>query len=170
VDHRQLTGDGFEYIFQVNMLAPYLLTALMERPRRLVYLTSGLEAQGVIDLSDLQRGRRRWDGMAAYSDSKLCDVALAFAVARLWPEVLSNAVDPGWIRTRMGGPGAPDSLPLGAETQVWLVTSDERGAAISGCYLKRRRRLRANPQALDVGLQDGLLSACAALTGVRFPA
>jgi NAD(P)-dependent dehydrogenase (short-subunit alcohol dehydrogenase family) len=166
VPRRELSADGLERIFQVNVLAPYMLTALMERPARLVYLTSGLEANGVVDLGDLQHERGRWDGMQAYSDSKLCDVLLAFAVARRWPEVRSNAVDPGWIRTRMGGPGATDSLPLGAETQVWLVTSDDPEAAVSGRYFKRRRELRANPVAQDVSLQEGLLARCAALTGV----
>ena len=89
------------------MLAPYVLTALMPRPRRLVYLSSGLHYQGVFDPDELERQRRPGDGMKAYCDSKLCDVLLAFAVARLWPSTLSNAVDPGWIRTRMGGRGAP---------------------------------------------------------------
>lgn len=169
VSGRETSADGLERIFQVNVLAPYLLTALMDRPPRLIYLTSGLAAQGRVELDDLQRERRRWDGMAAYSDSKLCDILLAFAMARRWPEVRSNAVDPGWIRTRMGGPGAPDPLPLGAETQVWLVTSDEPAATVTGQYLKRRRPLHANPQAYDEALQEGLLAACAGLTGVVFP-
>jgi NAD(P)-dependent dehydrogenase (short-subunit alcohol dehydrogenase family) len=167
-DRRTVTADGFERIFQVNVLTPYLLTCLMPRPRRLVYLTSGLETNGVADLDDLHFERKRWDGFQAYSDSKLHDVMLAFAVARLWPEVASNAVDPGWIKTRMGGPGATDELPEGAETQVWLSTSDE-AATLTGRYLKRRKDLRANPAAYDVALQDQLLSACAGMTGVALP-
>jgi NAD(P)-dependent dehydrogenase (short-subunit alcohol dehydrogenase family) len=167
-ERRGVTVDGFERIFQVNVLAPYLLTCLMPRPQRLVYLTSGLEADGVADLDDLHFERKRWDGSQAYCDSKLHDVMLAFAVARLWPEVASNAVDPGWIKTRMGGPGATDELPEGAETQVWLATSDEV-ATLTGRYLKRRKDLRANAAAYDVALQDRLLAACAGMTGVALP-
>jgi NAD(P)-dependent dehydrogenase (short-subunit alcohol dehydrogenase family) len=163
---RHVTGDELEHIFAVNVLAPYLLTALMPPPPRLVYLTSGLESAGRADLEDLQYERRTWDGMQAYSDSKLYDVMLAFAVARRWPRVRSNAVDPGWIKTRLGGPNATDELPEGAETQVWLATSDEPAATVTGRYLKRRRDLRANPAAYDVALQEALLAACAGLTGV----
>jgi NAD(P)-dependent dehydrogenase (short-subunit alcohol dehydrogenase family) len=166
---REVTEDGLELTFQVNVLAPYLLSALMPRPARLVYLTSGLEAQGVADLADLQRANKPWDGSQAYCDSKLYDVVLAFAVARRWPGVLSNAVDPGWIRTRMGGPNATDGLPEGAETQVWLATSDDPAATVTGHYFKRRRSLRANPAAYREDIQEGLLAACAELTGVRLP-
>jgi NAD(P)-dependent dehydrogenase (short-subunit alcohol dehydrogenase family) len=164
-----LTEDGLERIFQVNVLAPYLLTALLPRPSRLVYLTSGLEANGTARLDDLQWQNRPWDGMQAYSDSKLYDVMLAFAVARRWTGVLSNAVDPGWIRTRMGGPGATDDLPEGADTQIWLATSDDPAATVTGHYFKRRRSLRANAQAYDTALQDRLLAACAELSGVDLP-
>ncbi|HEY8473112.1 MAG TPA: SDR family NAD(P)-dependent oxidoreductase [Natronosporangium sp.] len=166
---RELTEDGIEQIFAVNVLAPYLLTALMPAPARLIYLTSGLAAMGRADLDDLQYERKPWNGMQAYSDSKLYDILLAFAVARRWPQVMSNAVDPGWIKTRMGGPNAPDDLPEGAETQVWLATSDEPAAVASGRYLKRRRGLQANPAAYDVALQDRLLAACAELTGEPLP-
>ncbi|MFE2752503.1 SDR family NAD(P)-dependent oxidoreductase [Actinosynnema sp. NPDC059335] len=166
---RTVTEDGLELLFQVNVLAPYLLTALMPRPRRLVYLTSGLEAQGVADLDDLQHERGPWHGMQAYSDSKLLDVVLAFAVARRWTYVLSNAVDPGWIKTKLGGPGATDELPKGADTQVWLATSDEPAATVTGRYFKWREELRANPAAYDVEVQDRLLDACAELTGVKLP-
>ncbi|MFI9009143.1 SDR family NAD(P)-dependent oxidoreductase [Actinosynnema sp. NPDC053489] len=166
---RTVTEDGLELLFQVNVLAPYLLTALMPRPRRLVYLTSGLEAQGVADLDDLQHERGPWDGMQAYSDSKLLDVVLAFAVARRWTDVLSNAVDPGWIKTKLGGPNATDELPRGADTQVWLATSDEPAATVTGRYFKWREDLRANPAAYDVRVQDRLLDACADLTGVTLP-
>jgi NAD(P)-dependent dehydrogenase (short-subunit alcohol dehydrogenase family) len=166
---QRLTADGLELIFAVNVIAPYVLTALMPAPDRLVYLTSGREAEGLADLDDLHYERRPWSGAQAYSDSKLYDMMLAFAVARLWPRVRSNAVDPGWIRTRMGGPDAPDDLPEGSETQVWLATSDEPAALVTGRYLKRRQELRANEAAYDVGLQDRLLVVCADLSGVKLP-
>jgi NAD(P)-dependent dehydrogenase (short-subunit alcohol dehydrogenase family) len=166
---RTLTEDGYERIFAINVLAPYLLTALMPAPKRVVYLTSGLEAGGQVDLDDLHYERKPWSGMQAYSDSKLYDVMLAFAVARRWPRVSSNAVDPGWIRTRMGGPNATDGLPEGAETQVWLASADGPDATASGRYLKRRRELRANPAAYDTDLQERLLAVCARLTGATLP-
>jgi NAD(P)-dependent dehydrogenase (short-subunit alcohol dehydrogenase family) len=167
---QRLTADGLELIFAVNVLAPYVLTALMPPPDRLVYLASGREADGLADLDDLRYERRPWSGMQAYSDSKLYDVMLAFAVARLWPRVRSNAVDPGWIRTRMGGPNAPDDLPEGSQTQVWLATSDEPAALVTGRFLKRRQELRANPAAYDLALQDRLLAGCADLSGTKLPA
>jgi NAD(P)-dependent dehydrogenase (short-subunit alcohol dehydrogenase family) len=166
----EITEDGLERIFQVNTLAPYLLTALIPTPARLIYLTSGLEANGRVRLDDAQWRTRQWDGMQAYSDSKLYDVMLAFAVARLRPGTLSNAVDPGWIRTRLGGPDATDDLPQGAETQVWLATSHEPAATVSGHYFKRRTDLQANPQAYDESLQDQLLALCTDLTGVKLQA
>jgi len=166
---RAVTEDGLERMFQVNVLAPYLLTALLARPTRLVYLASGMQAQGVAQLDDLQFERRAWDAVQAYSDSKLYDVALALAVARRWPDVISNAVDPGWIKTRMGGPGATDPLPEGAETQVWLATSDEPDAVVSGRYLRRRQVMTAHPAAGDPEVQEQLLAECARLTGVKLP-
>jgi NAD(P)-dependent dehydrogenase (short-subunit alcohol dehydrogenase family) len=111
---RVLTGDGLMRIFQVNVLAPYLLTALIERPARLVYLTSGMQRSGNPDLEDPQWEHRAWSGSQAYSDSKLYVLMLALAAARLWPTVCSNAVDPGWVPTRMGGAGAPEDLEEGA--------------------------------------------------------
>ena len=168
-EQRRVTDDGFEHIFQVNVLAPYLLTCLMPAPARLVYLASGLEAHGTAHLNDLQFERRPWNGRQAYSDSKLWDVVLAFAVARHWPGTLSNAVDPGWIKTRMGGAGASEELPAGADTPVWLATSDDPAATVTGRYLKRRRELRANPAAYDIEVQEGFLQAAARLTRVLLP-
>lgn len=167
---RVVTDDGLERTFQVNVLAPYVLTALIALPARLIHLTSGMASSGEIDLGDLQRERRRWDGTAAYCDSKLCDLALAFAVARRQPRVYSNAVCPGWVRSRMGGPHAPTDLRTGAATQVWLASSDEPAALVAGQYFRHMKLLRAPRPAYDVELQEALLAACARLSGIAMPA
>lgn len=167
---RRDTADGVEHVFAINVLAPYVLTALMERPRRLVYLSSGMHRGGDVALDDLTWSRRAWNGAQAYADSKLYDVVLAFAVARRWPDVLSNAVEPGWVATRMGGPGAPDDLALGPETQVWLAVSDDPEARVTGRIFYHRRERDSHPAASDPAVQDALLRACEALTGVAFPA
>jgi NAD(P)-dependent dehydrogenase (short-subunit alcohol dehydrogenase family) len=163
------TVDGLEHVFAINVLAPYLLTALITRPDRLVFLSSGMHRGGNPDLSDLQWTQRRWSGTQAYSDSKLFDLVLALAVARRWPGVLSNAVEPGWVPTKMGGPGAPDDLELGADTQAWLATSADPGATVTGRCFHHRRELAPAPTATGAELQDGLLETCADLTGVAFP-
>jgi NAD(P)-dependent dehydrogenase (short-subunit alcohol dehydrogenase family) len=164
--HRPETVDGLEQTFAVNTLAPYLLTALIASPQRLVFLTSELHQSGEPDLSDLLRRQLRWSGSQAYSNSKLFVVALAFGVARLWPDVLSNAVNPGWVPTKMGGPQAPDDFEQGVETQVWLAVSDEPAALVSGRYFYHKRIRAAHPATADVNFQNQLLDACAQLTGV----
>jgi len=163
---RQVTVDGWERTFQVNVLAPYVLTALMDRPQRLVYLASGLHRGGTASFGDVQHEKRPWAGMQAYSTSKLYDVMLAFAVARCWPAVLSNAVDPGWVKTRMGGRGAPDPVALGADTPVWLATSSSPEALVTGRYFRHRQEERATAAAYDEDLQDRLLEICRSLSGV----
>lgn len=104
---RGSTPEGHAETLAINTLAPFMLTALIERPGRLVYLSSGLHRGGEGSLTDLDWTKRAWDSARAYAESKLHVVALAFALARRWPKVLSNAVDPGWVRTKMGGAGAP---------------------------------------------------------------
>jgi NAD(P)-dependent dehydrogenase (short-subunit alcohol dehydrogenase family) len=163
---RMETVDGLEHIFAINVLAPYLLTALIRAPRRLIYVSSGMHRGGEADLSDLQWRSRRWNGSQAYANSKLFDVVLAFAVARRWPSVLSNALEPGWVATKMGGPGAPDDLAQAPDTQVWLAVSNDPNAMVSGHYFYHRRLRDTHPAASDPSVQDGLLSACERLTGV----
>jgi NAD(P)-dependent dehydrogenase (short-subunit alcohol dehydrogenase family) len=164
------TADGLSHVFAINVLAPYLLTALMTLPRRLVYLSSGLHMSGSPDLSDPQWERRSWNPVQAYAESKLFDVVLAFAVARRRPQVLSNAVGPGWVPTKMGGPGAPGDLSQGPVTQAWLAVSDEPAATVSGAFFYHKAQIAAHAAATDTDLQEGLLTACAELTGTPLPA
>ncbi len=169
VPERVQTEEGFERIFHTNVIAPYMLTALMELPKRVIFLTSGLQANGAWTPEDLQWNDRSWKGMKAYSDSKLHDLMLALEVAARYPQVISNAVDPGWIKTDMGGPSAPDPVELGAETQVWLATSDDAEATASGRYLKRREVLDPNPVAQDASARTQLVDELARLSGVQLP-
>lgn len=164
---RVATEDGLPQVFAVNTIAPYILTAEIRRPKRLVYLSSGLHQSGDASLKDLAWEHRPWQGLQAYSDSKLHDVLLAFAIARRWPDVLSNSLEPGWVATKMGGAGAPDDLDAGHRTQVWLAVSDDPAATVSGEYFYHMRLRTPNPAARDIERQEMLLAACAKLSGVK---
>ena len=166
---RIATEDGLSHVFAVNTLAPYILTALIKRPKRLVYLSSGLHQSGDERLEDLTWEHRAWRGQQAYSDTKLHDVLLAFAVARHWPDVLSNALEPGWVATKMGGAGAPDDLDAGHRTQVWLAVSDDPAAMVTGGYFYHMQPRAPKPATRNVELQEALLAACKRLSGVELP-
>ena len=161
--------EGHPRTLAVNVLAPYLLTALLDLPDRLVYLSSGMHRSGDSSLRDLDWTERRWNSTQAYCDSKLFVTALAFAVARRWPRVRSNAVDPGWVPTRMGGPGAPDDLEEGHVTQILLVVDDPSVAGSSGELWHHGRRQPPAAAATDPRFQDRLLEILAEMTGVPLP-
>jgi NAD(P)-dependent dehydrogenase (short-subunit alcohol dehydrogenase family) len=160
------TPEGHARILAINALAPYILTALMERPNRLIYLSSSEHYNGAGPLRDIDWIERCWDPAQAYGESKLYVVALAFALARRWPDVLSNAVDPGWARTRMGGALAPVSVDTGQRTQSWLAVSNEHTAMVSGHYWHNLRQQQPASEATDVGFQDQLIAEFRSLTDV----
>lgn len=152
-------------ILAVNTVAPYVLTCLIQPPKRLIYLSSGMHLQGRANLDGF-----RTDGSGiTYSDSKLHVLMLCKAVARKWPEVYANALDPGWVPTRMGGRGAPDDLQKGYETQVWLAVSNDEKAKVSGRYFFHQKERPHNPEADDILLQERLLDWCQEITGTSFP-
>ena len=160
------TEDGLAHVFAVNTLAPYVLTALIRRPRRLVYVSSELHRRGDASLEDLNWERRPWRGNRAYSDTKLHDALLACAVARRWPDVRSNAMEPGWVATRMGGAHATGDLDAAHRTQAWLATGDDPAADVTGGYFFHMRPRRPSGAVHDPVRQDMLLAACARLSGV----
>ncbi len=166
---RGSTLEGHASTLAINTLAPYMLTALIERPSRLVYLSSGLHRGGEGSLDDLDWTKRSWDSAKAYAESKLHVIALAFALARRWPRVLSNAVDPGWARTKMGGPGAPVDLDTGQQTQSWLAVSEDPAALVSGRYWHHLKQQQPAKEAVDPEFQDELIDKLGQLTGVTLP-
>jgi NAD(P)-dependent dehydrogenase (short-subunit alcohol dehydrogenase family) len=149
-------------IFSVNTIAPYILTCLIQKPDRLIYLSSGMHLQGRLKPEHFETGS------ITYSDSKLHVLMLCMAVARKWSPVYANAVDPGWVPTRMGGKGAPDDLQKGYETQVWLAVSNDDKAKVSGRYFFHQKETPYNPEAEDVLSQEKFLSLCKEITGISF--
>lgn len=148
-------------IFSVNTLAPYILTAMIKVPERLIYISSGMHRQGSHNLisQSLEKG-------VSYSDSKLLVLMLAFAAARRWPEACVNTVDPGWVPTKMGGRSAPDDLNEGAATQVWLASAED--ARVTGRYFFHRKEDRHSEKADATGMQDLLIRRCEEISGVKW--
>ncbi|WP_267421969.1 MULTISPECIES: SDR family NAD(P)-dependent oxidoreductase [unclassified Curtobacterium] len=152
-------------VIPVNVVAPYLLTAVLTSASRHVYLSSSMHRGGRARVAGVD-----WSGGSAsssYSDSKLLVTALAAAVATRWPSVQANAVDPGWVPTKMGGAGAPDDLELGHRTQERLIGDPD--TMVSGGYWFHDRQQDPHPSVRDPQFQDELLLALGAATGVAFP-
>jgi NAD(P)-dependent dehydrogenase (short-subunit alcohol dehydrogenase family) len=163
---RNPTPEGHAGILAVNTLAPFILTALIERPDRLVYLSSALHRGGEGSLEDIDWIKRPWKPAQAYAETKLQVAALAFAMARRWPDVLSNAVDPGWVRTKMGGSSAPVDLDTGQRTQSWLAVDAGREATVSGRYWCNLKQEQPADEVTDIAFQDRLVAQLELLTGV----
>jgi NAD(P)-dependent dehydrogenase (short-subunit alcohol dehydrogenase family) len=162
---RSETADGLEHVFAINVLAPYLITAAMPRPGRLIYLSSSMSSGANPSLQDPHWKHRRWNGAQAYANSKLYVMMLALGIARRWPDVLVNSVEPGWVPTKMGGPAAPDELELGPVTQVWLAVSNDPEAAVTGRHFFHQKIRATYPEARSTQRQDALLAYCAQLSG-----
>jgi NAD(P)-dependent dehydrogenase (short-subunit alcohol dehydrogenase family) len=160
------TIDGLPQLFAVNSLAPYILTALIKMPKRLVYLSSGMHYGAGSHLDDMLWEKRRWNGSQAYAETKFQDVLLAFAMARLFPSVKSNSLEPGWVPTKMGGAGAPDDIDKAHRTQVWLATSEEPAATVSGRYFFHQKLRDPDPGTKDIERQDLLLEMCRRVSGI----
>jgi len=142
----------------VNVVAPYVLTALMQPPGRSIVLSSGMHLSGTTDLA---RG-------GSYSDTKLWVTTLTMALAGMRPSTLSHAVDPGWVPTRMGGGGAPDDLVEGHRTQVWLASArEDEIEPRTGGYWHHHAPREPHRATRDAAFQSSVLEHLEGLTGVR---
>jgi NAD(P)-dependent dehydrogenase (short-subunit alcohol dehydrogenase family) len=138
-----------EELFAVNVVAPYLMTKTLKACERHIYLSSGMHLSGTMNLNPHK---------CSYSDTKLFVLMIAKWFAKEWPDRFINAVDPGWVPTRMGGSGAPDDLNQGAETQSWLAVSSDPTALVSGKYFHHLKQHKSNPIADESGAQEQLIS------------
>ena len=175
VRRRQLSADGYESTFAVNHLAPFLLTNLLldllraSAPARIVNVSSGVHSSGQIDFDDLQM-EHRFDGWAAYSNSKLANALFTCELARRLDaqQVTANFLHPGVIDTKLlhvnFGGGSP--VEVGAQTPVHLALAPEV-AEVTGAYFVNRRRSRASATAGNRRLAAELWHVSAALTGLE---
>lgn len=157
------TASG-EAIFTVNVLAPYILSCLLEKPQRLIYVSSDMHLGGHSKIDNIKNNLNS----ITYSDSKLQVLMLCKALARAWPGAYANALHPGWVPTKMGGKGAPDDLEKGYETQVWLAVNNDNEALVNGKYFFHKKQSRYHIDADNIILQNKLIALCEEITGVGF--
>lgn len=165
------TADGVPALVAVNTLAPYMLSCLMAKPKRLVFVSSGLHQNGNAGLEDItwrERGESGWSDAQAYADSKLHNIMFAFAFHRHYG-IPTASVDPGWVKTKMGGPSAMDDLDAAVETFAMVCTGEgEAGNREVGHYYQMKQR-SFREEAKDVETQEKLLKLLEKVTGVRVP-
>ncbi len=181
---RELTEDGHERTFEVNHLAPFLLTnLLLERlraaaPARIVATSSDAHRGGLLDFDDLEL-ERRWSAMRAYANSKLANVLFTHALARrlAGQGVVANCFHPGVVATRLVRGGLSSLAWMGvrlvgrrarsgADTLVYLATSPD-AADVSGQYFVDRHPTALLGQAADDDAAELLWEISETLVGLR---
>ncbi|MBK1697222.1 daunorubicin C-13 ketoreductase [Rhodovibrio salinarum] len=165
-NRREKTPDGLLRVLMVNAIAPYVLSVLADRPKRLIFTGSSMHRGHSDVLDDIDWTRHPWSASRAYGESKLLVTALSAGLARYWPEVLCHTVDPGWVPTRMGGRSASDPIEQAHVTQCWLATSGDAAVQESGAYWHHMRRQSADPKVSDSRFQDEVISRFAAMSGI----
>lgn len=169
--------DGIEMTFALNHLGYFLLTNLLldriaaSAPARIINVSSSAHASGAIDFDDLGN-RRRYSGWDAYEASKLANVLFTYELARRLKGtgVTVNAVHPGFVHTNfqraarlsMQGHLTPEE---GADTQIWLATSDQV-EGVTGKYFVGRRDTRTSEVSYDQELARRLWDVSATMVGL----
>jgi NAD(P)-dependent dehydrogenase (short-subunit alcohol dehydrogenase family) len=182
---RRVTADGYDEVFAVNHLAPFLLTNLLlaqltaAGPARVITVSSDAHAAARLDLDDLQL-EHGWEGWRAYAGSKLANILFTRELARrlAGSAVTANCAHPGLVRTRFGrevrGPmrvGVTVARPFmlspkrGARTIVYLATSPRVAGATGGYYVKSRPR-EPSPAGRDAAAARRLWQLSEELTGL----
>lgn len=163
------TADGVAQIFAVNSLAPFVLTALMHKPKRLLYVSSGLHFGGDSSLEDVTWAKRQFRPSDAYNDTKMHNVMLSKAVAKRWPDVQSGSLDPGWVKTKLGGSSAPGTIDAPAQMIAAYATGESPAGNQSGAYLIPEGVGEPHDATKLAEKQDRLLEIYESVSGVSLP-
>ena len=182
---RRVTADGFEEVFAVNHLAPFLLTNLLlgkltaSAPARVITVSSDAHTAARLDLDDLQL-EHGWDSWRSYANSKLANILFTRELARRLKGtgVTANCAHPGVVRTGFGREGSPLlrlavtigrpfllSPERGASTIVYLATSADVASATGGYYVKSQLR-EPSRAARDAATAQRLWQLSEELTGL----
>jgi NAD(P)-dependent dehydrogenase (short-subunit alcohol dehydrogenase family) len=175
-NHRQLTEDGLEMTFQVNHLAPFLLTVLLldmmfiSTPSRIVNVASTTHQSARVDFDNLQ-GEKYYDGYGAYALSKLGNILFTYALARrlAGKDVTVNCLHPGSINTKLlhaGFNSVGHDVGYGAQTPVYLATSPEV-EGVSGKYFRHEQETESSSISYDQGLQEQFWKVSEELTNIN---
>ncbi len=181
---RQETQDGHELMFQVNYLAPFLLTALLKdrliasAPARVVTTASIANLNGFVRIHDLES--ELFIGTAVYGTTKLENILFTRELGRrlAGTGVLATCFNPGPVATDLGrgtliGAGYASALgrmltktpDRGADTLIWLLTQPADRLTQGGYYSNRRAGL-ANPQARSARLARQLWEQTEQILGI----
>jgi len=172
---RRMTQDGFETTFQVNHLAPFLLTNLLldllkkSAPARVITVSSVAHTRGSLDFENLQ-SEKNFGGYSAYARSKLANVLFTYELAERLKgtDVTSNCLHPGVVGTKLLRTGFDmqgASTADGAETIVYLANSPEVDG-VSGLYFQDKRQTPSSPVTYDVELRKTFWQASERFTGL----
>jgi NAD(P)-dependent dehydrogenase (short-subunit alcohol dehydrogenase family) len=186
-DKRQVTSEGFERTLAVNYLAPFLLTYELldllkaSAPSRIINMTSGLAKKGNIDLDNLQSEEKNYSGMKAYSNAKLMLIVYTYELAKRLEgtRVTANVVMPGFVATNLGkNTGSLRSSIMfkivrpmqisakkGAETSVYLASSEDIKAVSGKCFSKKKIAITC-PESYEEELQKLLWNKTQRMLGL----
>ncbi|KAI1630767.1 short chain dehydrogenase [Biscogniauxia mediterranea] len=171
-------AEGYPSVFAVNVLAPYILTCSVPLPKRLIYASSDSHWSGnATNLSDFGWRERekqgRFSASSAYADTKLYNTMFAFAFARRFGSkgVVAHSVDPGWVPTKMGGPGAAGNIKESERLYVMLAEGSGEAEGMNGCFWENgcKGPAESKQDAQDEKAQDALLNKLEKVTGIRAP-
>ena len=191
---REVTAEGFERNFAVNYLGPFLLTYELldllksSAPSRIINVSSGLAKNGKVDLDDLQ-SEKNYAGTKfyspsrapAYDNAKLMLMMLTYELARRLKGsgVTANVLMPGFTATNLGkNSGSTSSYIMfkmvrpmqqsakkGAETSVYLASSDEVKDLTGKCFAKKKE-VKTCPASYDEELQKRLWNKTESMLGL----
>ncbi len=187
---REVTEDGFEMMFGVNHLAPFLFTTLLldrlreSAPARVVTVASIAHRRARIDLDDLQHEHGRYRAMGVYGESKLANVLFSYELARRLEGtgVTANCLHPGLVRSGLTGGNRGlygRTMGLAAKLIGPLMASPAKGArtsihaasspdldGVTGAYLDNSSVAQSSELSHDEAVARRLWEASAELTGL----
>ena len=186
---RKVTPEGFERTFAVDYLAPFLLTHELldllkaSAPSRIINVSSGLAKKGKVNFDDLQ-SVKNYKGMQVYSNAKLMLMMFTYELSRrlVGSGVTANVLMPGFVATNLGkNSGSLRSSIMfkmvrpmqinakkGAETSVYLASSDEVKDVTGKCF-EKKKEIATCPASYDESLQKRLWNETTTLLNLPSP-